>query len=75
MIPITMIDTTGLYTADELISTLAERGIMFATAGRLTERILRAKRIPGAPDIRRFPTLRAALKAFALEVPSAQRAA
>jgi len=75
MIPITMIDATGLYTAEELISTLTERGILFATAGRLTERALWAeKRIPGAPDMRRFPTLRAAVKAYTRGV-SAERAA
>jgi MFS superfamily sulfate permease-like transporter len=76
MIPITMIDATGLYTADELISSLAERGIIFATAGRLTERTLWAKkRLSGGPEIRRFPTLRAALKAYRQEVDSVQSAA
>ena len=76
MVPITMIDATGLYAADELIRTLAERGIIFATAGRLTERAVWArKRIPGAPDIRRFPTLRAALKTYTQEVLSTERCA
>ena len=69
MIPITMIDATGLYAAEEVIRTLAERGIVFATAGRLTERSSWGrKHVPGAPDIRRFPTLRAALKAYTREV-------
>jgi MFS superfamily sulfate permease-like transporter len=76
MVPITMIDATGLYAADELIRTLAERGIIFATAGRLTERtVWSKKRIPGAPDIRRFPTLRAALKAYNQEALSTERCA
>ena len=69
MIPITMIDATGLYTAEEVVRTLAERGIVFATAGRLTERSSWARnRLPSAPEVRRFPTLRAALKAYKREV-------
>lgn len=76
MIPITMIDATGLYTADDVIASLTERGIVFATAGRLTERALWAKKhIPGSPDIRRFPTLRAALKAYTKEAMAVQNCA
>jgi len=69
MIPITMIDSTGLYVAEEVISTLADRGILFATAGRLTERSLWIRRRQSliAHEFRRFPTLRAALKAYIRE--------
>src|SRR5207302_11411005 len=44
MIPITMIDSTGLYAAEEVVNTLAQRGVVLATAGRMTERSLWAKR-------------------------------
>jgi high affinity sulfate transporter 1 len=37
MIPITMIDATGLYTAEEVADTLHERGVILAAAGRHTE--------------------------------------
>src|SRR5262249_14415769 len=36
MIPITLIDATGLYAASELVSRLAENGITFCAAGRQT---------------------------------------
>ena len=74
MIPITMIDATGLYTAAEVIQTLADRGIAFVTAGRQTEWTDWAKNRPdifSSSSIRRFPTLRAALKAYRLEHPAA----
>jgi len=76
MIPITMMDATGLYAADDLIARLANRGIVFATAGRLTERTVWArKHIPGAPDILRFPTLRAAVKTYTRKVLPVQNCA
>ncbi len=37
MIPITMIDATGLYTAEEVADTLHERGVVLAAAGRKTQ--------------------------------------
>jgi len=37
MLPITMIDATGLYMADEVADTLKERGVVLAAAGRQTE--------------------------------------
>ena len=70
MIPITLIDATGLYAAAEVIDTLADRGIVFATAGRQTEWSDWAKKNPlllNRPKIARFPTLRAALKAYRRE--------
>jgi len=76
MIPITMIDATGLYAADEVVTTLAERGVVFATAGRLTERSSWGRnRLPASPDVRRFPTLRAALKAYKREAQLADNCA
>ena len=75
MIPVTLMDSTGLYTAVDVISTLSERGVVFATAGRLTElsdRAAKSQRPFDRLDIRRFPTLRAALKAYRREhVPEA----
>jgi MFS superfamily sulfate permease-like transporter len=70
MIPITMIDATGLYAAAEIITILAERGIVFVTAGRQTEWEIRAARnhqLLGISRIRRFPTLRSAVKAYRRE--------
>jgi high affinity sulfate transporter 1 len=69
MIPITMIDATGLYAADEVISTLAEQGVVFVAAGRQTEWEEWGKRRPGVGTsaMRRFPTLNAALKAYCRE--------
>jgi high affinity sulfate transporter 1 len=37
MLPITMVDATGIYTAREIADTLNERGIVLAGAGRKTE--------------------------------------
>lgn len=70
MIPVTLVDATGFYTAAEVISTLSDRGVTFATAGRLTELSDRAKksqRLFNPSDIRQFPTLRAALRAYRRE--------
>jgi high affinity sulfate transporter 1 len=69
MIPVTMIDITGLYTASDLIETLRARGVVFGTAGRQTEWRQWAERhkfkMPNSP--RAFPTLRAAIKAYRRE--------
>jgi len=70
MIPITIIDVTGLYAVTETIATLADRGIVFATAGRQAEwedRTARNPQLLDKPGIRRFPTLRAALKTYRKE--------
>lgn len=70
MIPVTLLDATGLYTAAEVISTLAERGVVFATAGRLTElsdRATNSQHPFQRSDMRQFPTLRAALQAYRRE--------
>jgi len=70
MIPITLIDSTGLYAAQDVIQSLAAQGVVFATAGRQTERDVWVKeRHPSVPrpEFRTFPTLRAALKAYLRE--------
>jgi MFS superfamily sulfate permease-like transporter len=67
MLPITMIDATGLYTAKEIASTLQERGVVLAAAGRQTEWHLwvEARKLgPQGPQIQIYPTLRRAVDAF-----------
>jgi high affinity sulfate transporter 1 len=70
LIPVTLIDATGLFTANEVANQLEARGIKFVAAGRKTEwqkwaetrqLNLRMERIPI------FPTLRQALKAYERE--------
>ena len=72
MIPVTLVDATGLYTTAEVIHTLSELGIVFVTAGRVTElsdRATESQRPFNRSDIRQFPTLRAAIKAYGREHP------
>ena len=72
MIPVPMIDVTGLYAAEDVVSTLASRGVIFATAGRQTEWntwIKRSNRKLQDEAVRSFPTLRAAYKSYVLENP------
>jgi high affinity sulfate transporter 1 len=67
MLPITMIDATGLYTADEVAGTLGEQGIVLAAAGRQTEWRLWAegrRLLPEGPKIQIYPTLRRAVAAY-----------
>jgi len=67
MLPITMIDATGLYTAEEIASALKERGVVLAAAGRQTEWRLWAERrnlAPGGPKIQIYPTLRRAVATY-----------
>ena len=67
MLPITMIDTTGLYTAEEIASTLRERGVVLAAAGRQTEWRLWSEAhhlAPQGPKIQIYPTLRRAVAAY-----------
>jgi hypothetical protein len=73
MIPVTMIDVTGLYTANDLIGTLREPGVIFATAGRQTEwRQWAGQRKVAMPNRPRFfPTLRAAIDAYRREFGAA----
>ncbi|HKV79679.1 MAG TPA: SulP family inorganic anion transporter [Candidatus Sulfotelmatobacter sp.] len=67
MLPITMIDATGLYTADEVADTLQERGVVLAAAGRQTEWRLWAEsrqRAPRERKIRMYPTMNEAIRTF-----------
>jgi high affinity sulfate transporter 1 len=67
MLPITMIDATGLYTADEVADTLQERGVVLAGAGRQTEWRLWAesrRRAPKERKIHMYPTMQEAIRTF-----------
>jgi len=67
MIPITMIDATGLYTADELTDSLKQWGVVLVGAGRQTEWKLWAEsrqRAPRERKIQIYPTIEAAIEAF-----------
>jgi len=55
MIPITMIDATGLYTAEEVADTLRERGVVLVAAGRQTEWKPWAESQKRAPTERKIP--------------------
>jgi MFS superfamily sulfate permease-like transporter len=67
MIPITMIDITGLQAASEVIETLRARGVTFIAAGRETEWRQWAATRRLKSGYRAFPTLRSALKGFEQE--------
>jgi len=67
MLPITMIDATGLYTAEEVADTLQERSVVLAGAGRQTEWRVWAEsrqRAPKERKIQMYPTMHEAIKAF-----------
>lgn len=67
MLPITLIDATGLYTVDEVADTLRERGVLLAAAGRQTEWRLWAQSRHRAPEDRKipiYPTLREGIRAY-----------
>jgi high affinity sulfate transporter 1 len=64
MIPITMIDITGLQTAADIVEMLQTRGIAFIAAGRVTEWRHYAESRNFKTGLRSFPTLRAAIKAY-----------
>ena len=67
MLPITMIDATGLYAADEMADTLQERGVVMAGAGRQTEWHLWAESRQRAPRERKihiYPTMNEAIRTF-----------
>ena len=69
MLPITMVDATGLYTADEMADLLRERGIVLVAAGRQTEWGLWAASHGRASQERKiqiYPTLNAAIRTFRL---------
>ena len=67
MLPITMIDATGIYTVAEVADLLREQSVVLAAAGRQTEWRLWAKSRRGVlPDgkIPRYSTVGEAVKAF-----------
>ena len=66
MLPVTMIDATGLYIAREVLDTLSARGVVTAAAGRQAEWADWAARrgFSGEMRTRAFPTMRQALKAY-----------
>ena len=53
MLPITLVDATGLYTVEEIADTLRERGVVLAAAGRQTEWRLWAESRKRAPSDRK----------------------
>lgn len=70
MIPINMIDVTGLYAMNEVVAALGARGVLFVAAGRQREWQQWTKRgqlAMDAPNTRTFPTLRESVKAFRQE--------
>lgn len=75
MIPVTLMDTTGLQAAREILSELRTRGVIFASAGRQAEWQQWADQRQLQVDTRGtrvFPTLRAAVKAYQREAAAAQ---
>src|SRR4051812_3116668 len=67
MIPVTMIDITGLQAAAGVIETLRDRGVTFIAAGRETEWRQWAESRQLNVGHRSFPTLRAAFKQYERE--------
>jgi high affinity sulfate transporter 1 len=67
MIPVTMIDVTGLQAVAEVIEIFRARAVVFIAAGRETEWRQWAERRSIQTDYRSFPTLRAALKGYEQE--------
>jgi high affinity sulfate transporter 1 len=76
MLPVTMIDATGMLTATELISELQAMGVTLVTAGRNTQwqDWALSHRLAIDPRLRSFPTLRQAVKAYTAEAQSAAAA-
>ena len=70
LIPITLVDATGLYTVDEVAVTLKARGVLFSGAGRQTEwrRWAEGRRLqPAAGETIIFPSLDVAVEAYRRE--------
>lgn len=66
LIPVTIIDVTGLSVVRELATTLQARGVVVGTAGRQTEwdHWFARRGIERLAGIRTFPTLSVALEAY-----------
>lgn len=73
MLPVTMIDATGIYTVDELIATLQDRGISLVAAGRKREWQLWSEkhRFKLESEARIFDTLGDAVEAYRREATQA----
>lgn len=55
MLPVTLVDATGLFTVEEIADTLRERGVILAAAGRQTEWRLWAESRRRMPKDRKIP--------------------
>jgi high affinity sulfate transporter 1 len=66
LIPVTIVDVTGLYTMQELAITLQARGVVVGIAGRQTEwdQWFQRRGIERLTGVRTFPTLAVALEAY-----------
>jgi high affinity sulfate transporter 1 len=67
LLPVTMIDATGLYTTREVVAELHRRGAELVAAGRQTEwhAWVKSRNLgQQTARVKIYPTLRAALKAF-----------
>ena len=67
LIPVTMIDLTGLQVVADVATTLQRRGITLVAAGRQTEWSQWAEKRNIRAEIRFFPTLREAATQFRRE--------
>jgi MFS superfamily sulfate permease-like transporter len=73
MLPVTMVDVTGIYTAREVFSILRERGVVVALAGRETEwKNWWRKHLGHSAPMQTFATLLQALDAYRAATESAQ---
>jgi len=75
MIPVTMMDATGIQAANELLAVMRARKIIFVAAGRQAEwqQWRDQRRLqPDTTGTRVFPTLRAALKAYQREAAAGE---
>jgi high affinity sulfate transporter 1 len=75
MIPVNMVDLTGLNVASDIIHTLRSRGVTFVAAGRHTEWRNWAERRSMRLHYRSFPTIESAVDAFENERRSARSVA
>ena len=67
MIPVTIVDMTGIHAACDLIATLHERGVVFTAAGRATE-WRQWSETRGLTFVHRsFPSLEDAIEAYEQE--------
>lgn len=67
MVPIPLVDATGLYVLREVVDKLGERGVLLSSAGRMAEWRERAKRWGydlATWGVLAYPTLESAVEAF-----------